>query len=112
MSTESDSPLLAHIKNILDESEQQLTPETLRRLQQARVLATQHQPATPWWVNATSIGVTAGIGLLAVNLWLNHPLPRSNLPFEDVELLSGEQNLEFYRELEFYQWLEDEKQQS
>lgn len=112
MSSNSDSEFFRRIKDTLDKGEQHLEPEIVQRLQRARIHATQSKPLTQWWVGATGIAVTAGIGILAFNLWIGQPMPHNGLPFEDVELLSGEQNLEFYRELEFYQWLEDEKQQS
>ena len=115
MSTE-DKDFLQHIRNELDEACDDLDAATCSRLNQARqqALETRRPARSRWLLPLTGLTTTAAIGVLSVNLWTTQltqqqtPQPKIDL-VEDMELLSGTEELEFFENLEFYQWLEDEK---
>lgn len=61
------------------------------------------------WTGGVAGGLAlAGAALVAVMLWHPgvHPAARVTTP-GDLELLSSNNSLEFYRDLDFYQWLQE-----
>ena len=55
---------------------------------------------------ATSMSI-----LLAVSIWLIQTPGNHHLPMDDLPLLTATEDFELYRDLEFYQWLEYEREQ-
>ena len=103
---------------LLDESADALDAATLSRLNRARQAAlAQRRPARQWALPAGL--ASACVLLLAVLTWhsylptagtsLEDPLARTAVP-GDLDLVSSEDSLEFYQDLEFYAWLEAQDQ--
>ena len=115
MSTD-DKDFIQQVRNELDEACDDLDAATCSRLNQARQQALEARQASRsrWLLPIGGLTTAAAIGILSVNLWTTQPAqhptqqPKIDL-VEDMELLSGTEELEFFENLEFYQWLEDEK---
>lgn len=97
-------------KAALDQQVEALDPNRAARLRTARRtalagLATRR----PRWVWATSGLAVAATVAFALLLWLTSPTTQGPVPqLEDLELLTSSENLEFYEDLEFYDWLAQE----
>jgi hypothetical protein len=65
-----------------------------------------------WLLPLSGLGVAAAASLLALALWLGMPSdydkPQDS-EFQDLQMLSSSEDLEFLEELDFYQWLEYEQ---
>jgi hypothetical protein len=112
MSTElqpGDDRMIARAKRLLDQSVADLDPSTTRRLQRARVAALEAKPIRRWWMVWASGLAMAGVGALAVTLWMKQSLPENHHAplFEDIDLVLSAENFELAEELEFYHWLAD-----
>ncbi|MFQ5755353.1 MAG: hypothetical protein ACE5H7_04575 [Acidiferrobacterales bacterium] len=111
MNTESEQKFLDDIRHALTEAEQDLDAYTLTQLRRARQRALKAYPACPWWRRRDVwMPTTAVTGLtvlaLASVMWFTAPAP--GLPpteAEDLELLSAQDSLDFYADLDFYYWL-------
>lgn len=120
MSNERDRPQTwpAQAKALLDQSVEQLDAATLSRLNRARQAAlAQRRPRPRQWLLPTGLA-SACMLLLALLTWHAY-VPRlapSDTPVArttssgDLDLVSGEDSLEFYQDLEFYAWLEAQDQ--
>jgi hypothetical protein len=103
------------LRSLLDKKAGELDSHTLSRLRQARsrALARQSKPAgrlqLPDWSIAGGLA-TATIAVLAFSFLLETPqdpgLPP--VPAGDLEILASGEDLEFYDQLDFYHWLEEE----
>lgn len=102
-------------KDVLDDSARDLDGATLSRLNRARHAALEQRPARSrsriWWIPA---GVaSACVLLLAVAIW-QRPFSSVNpansgaaaLSGSDADIVSGDDTLEFYQDLDFYAWLD------
>lgn len=90
---------------------EQLDPATARRLASARRLAlAQAAHRRPAWVWALPATAAAALLLAILLPWRQGPGPAAAelRAAENLELLTDEMGPEFYRDLEFYQWLERE----
>jgi len=112
-------------RTLLDESAEGLDAATLSRLNRARQIAlAQARPraAQRWFLPAGL--ASACVLLLAVAVW-HWQVPSGaarlpELPFaasasaagSDIDLVSGDDNLELYQDLEFYAWLDAQDQGS
>lgn len=108
-------------RTLLEESAQALDAATLSRLNRARQAAiAQRRPrATQRWFLPAGLA-SACVLLLAVATWHSYaPMDTtaSGLPFVtkgasdgDIDLVSGDDSLEFYQDLEFYAWLDAQDQ--
>jgi len=110
MSTErNDEELITRVRAALESR----TPDELTRarLKAARLRALDHYHPHSGWRQAWrwSVGVSATAllvaGVVAGWLWFASPVAPHPGGFEDMELLAAQDNPEFYRELDFYQWL-------
>jgi hypothetical protein len=120
-----NEPWIAQARKLLDQSAQEFDATAMSRLNRARQAAlAQRRPRVSriWFVPA---GLASACALLlAVALW--HPraptveagygtlaLPLAatkNATGGDMELVSGDDSLEFYQDLEFYAWLNGQDQ--
>jgi hypothetical protein len=104
---------LHQVKSTLDQSVDELDDATLRALRSARheaVAASKKRPA--WSMPVGGLAVAATVAAFSVSLWLTDSQPGMNAqlpPLEDLALLGDAESLEFYEELDFYLWLDDEK---
>jgi uncharacterized protein DUF3619 len=110
-------------KTVLDDSAQALDASTLSRLNRARQAAlAQNRPRVRqrWFMPAGLAG--ACVLMLAVAVWHSYapiggttdaPVPAltaKNVSEGDIDLVSSDDGLEFYQDLEFYAWLDAQDQ--
>jgi len=105
----------------LDNSIQDLDEQTLAKLTAARKQAvdivakkksnqgTDDWLGKNWLLPAGGLAVTAFAVQMSVSMWMVEPNELDQLSLEDMAVLSANEDIEFFDELEFYQWLEDEK---
>ncbi len=113
---EQDDPLNQQYRRVLDKQIETLDGKTLSRLQRARTQALQPiQQKTPARFHM-SLGWTAGFAavvVLSVTLALLSSGERNYSQdfvagLADAELLADDESIEFYEELDFYIWLEQQ----
>lgn len=111
-SDDADRRFVEEIRTSLDESVSRIDSETLFKLRRARVRAMEQGErgkrtffAFPRWVTAGGFA-TAAVVAVAASCWflaspgeapLHHPV--------DVEILTAQDHLDLYGDLEFYRWL-------
>lgn len=99
--------------SLLQESAERLDGRTRSRLTQARnaaLDAASRAPAVRW----LPIGAAAAAAVLAVLVTVNSfrqtidPIDTQMAlsPVEEIEIVTAEDSLEFYRDVEFYAWLD------
>ncbi len=98
--------------DLLDERLEELDEETLARLHAARRSALDAlDTRRHGWMTVGGWAAAAASLLLVVSLWDGgERMPESPDVFEDLELLSTKEDMEFIEDLDFYLWLEDEQQ--
>jgi len=113
MSSESEERLRALARQLRDKSEEPLDGGTLSRLAMARNRALDEVGRRRRWQAEwpLAVGAFASVAAAAVVvvLWqeVNRPPELELASADELELLASE-DLEFFEELEFYQWLEAE----
>lgn len=112
---EQHDPMNEHYRSALDRQVEELDGETLSGLRQARTLALQAMPqkSGSFGVNvgwAAGIATAAAMSVTLMLLW-----PGENdysqdfvAGLADAELLADEESIDFYEELDFYIWLEQQ----
>lgn len=109
--TDPDSPLVGRARRELDERARGLDDITIARLRAARLRALDVATVSPWrsrWMAAAGLATTAvAVVLVAGHFWLRPPSTPAQAVagLEDLELLSSREQPEFFRELDFYDWL-------
>jgi hypothetical protein len=104
---------LQKLQSTLDRSVDELDDDTLRALRKARhkaVAASERRPA--WLMPVGGLAMAATVAAFSVSLWMADSQPGVDVqlpPLEDLALLGDAESLEFYEDLEFYLWLDDEK---
>ena len=113
---ELDAAWVGQAKAVLDESAEGLDAATLSRLNQARHAALSGRPARQHWFVPAGLA-SACVLLLAVLTWHAYrPMSSDDAVFPkaatsgDIELVSSDDSLEFYQDLEFYAWLDAQDQ--
>ena len=107
MTDDKQTRFIAAAKTELDRSAQQLDELTTARLRAARQRALDARPRRLAWLAAGGLA-TAALTATLVTFLLFAPAvapPASGL--EQLDLLSENDGLELYRDLEFYRWLAD-----
>ena len=108
---------LEAVRHVLDESAADLDPVTTARLAAARARAVdkaaQRKGAGAWlgsgqWWLAAGASASVAATVLAIGLLVQSRLEEPLHGVEDLEVLSAAEALEFYDELEFYQWLQSQ----
>ena len=107
----SDEQLRHAARTMLDQATEKLDEVTALRLRRARLAALDHaRPSRrPWfaiprWVTAGGL-TTAAVMVVAVSFWSGS---REDMPVrqpEEVAILTAQEQLELYEDLEFYRWL-------
>lgn len=102
---------LQRIKATLDAQEARLDTDTVRELRLARhrALATLHKPRR-FWQPVALAGLMAMIVVVVVSLQ-HSPVrpPKTGTAMENMALLSSGDDFDLYENLDFYQWLAQEK---
>ena len=110
MTESQNTPLERQLQQNLDQIEQNLSPELSRRLYQARRAAiTQAETPAPRFKYFKPVMTASVASLLAIVMLISSP----QTPMEDIvtngakdtELISSQDDLELYQDLEFYNWL-------
>lgn len=109
---------LSAAKSTLDDSVDKLDVQVQARLAQIRRQALENVASRPslakkfshWLLPATGLVTAAAALLLVVTLWTGQPLPESQQSapmavLEDINILTDSEEIEFYQNLEFYEWL-------
>ena len=111
---ETEDKFLDAAKRALDDAEKNLDAGTVARLRAARREAIEQglrHPShmRPGWLLPLGGFATAGVVLAVAGLlWFSAPNPnllQANV--SDIELLTAHENPEFFADLDFYDWLED-----
>jgi Protein of unknown function (DUF3619) len=106
-------PFLQQVKSTLDQSADELDDATLRELRRARYAAVEaSHKRSSWLLPLGGLATAATVAAFSVSLWMASPPPgvdESLPPLDDLALLGDAESLEFYEDLDFYLWLEDEK---
>ncbi len=109
----TEEKFLQRARRVLETAEKNLDAGTVSRLRAARRTAIEdglHKSAKtrPGWLLPVGGFATAGIALAVAGLlWFS--APNGNLMqagMGDLELLTAQENPDFFTELEFYEWLE------
>ncbi|MHB8622166.1 MAG: hypothetical protein ACYC9J_12220 [Sulfuricaulis sp.] len=109
---ETDANLINAARRLLDQAERDLDAGAVARLRAARQQAIEQglrrsARARPAWLLP---GLATAIGALTVGGWLWLSAPQTNpapVSMDDLELLSAQENPEFFSDLDFYDWLDD-----
>jgi len=113
---EPEDQFLQQAKHTLVQAEQHLDADQLARLRTMRLQAIEHGQhkllrLVPDWIHPLGGLVTAGVAVLVAGvLWFATPNGQSapgNMG--DLELLTAHEGPDFFRELEFYEWLDKNK---
>lgn len=115
MTMETEDKFLNAAKRALDDAENNLDADTVARLRAARREAIEQglrRPSRmrPGWLLPVGGFATAAIVLsVAGLLWFSAPdtnLMQANV--SDIELLTAHENPEFFADLDFYDWLDND----
>lgn len=110
---EKERRFLEKVRGLLDESAEALNPETDLRLRQMRAQALERPVERRFSLFTAHRWITVGgfatvvTAVLAVFFWSHAPSP--DFPpkqEEDLEILTSQEHIDFYKDLEFFRWLE------
>ncbi|MDX1587441.1 MAG: DUF3619 family protein [Oleiphilaceae bacterium] len=109
----AEERLTEQTRRHLDPVSENLDPVIAERLAAARQQALEQMGReTPRRSRTTlaGMGLAASVALVAVlaSLYNGNDTPGQALGAEDLELMAAEEPLEFYADLEFYLWLEEQ----
>jgi hypothetical protein len=105
MTDDKESRFIAAVKAELDRDTQQLDELTIARLRAARRKALEARPRRLTWLAVGGLA-TAALTATLVAFLLFAPAVAPPVPgLEQFDLLSDNDGLELYRDLEFYRWL-------
>jgi hypothetical protein len=109
---EREKLFLERIEKELDAGAENLGHDVLLRLKKARRTALEEAEKragrrffVPKWVTAGGLA-TAMVMVMAVSFW--YKSAPEGIPVrqaEDVEILTAQENLDIYKDLDFYRWL-------
>jgi hypothetical protein len=121
--THHDDKLIEQAKETLQKRADELDDNVVTHLRAARLRATEvaaRQHERPAWITSLSgsmsnilsrpvgamVAATLVLGV-ATSLWVSNPaVPRYGV--EDIDILASAESPEFYQDLEFYLWLEEQ----
>jgi len=110
---EREKEFVEKIRGFLDESVENLNPDIRLGLQEARFQAlgaAEKRRAWffpfPRWMTVGGLA-TAATAILAFFFWYNPPsLEAPTKQVEDFEILTSKEQIEFYKDLDFFLWLD------
>lgn len=112
-----DKSFTQNIQHVLDHSSEELDADVARRLRLARHQALEaYQEKQNYWKPAAGFAVATML-LVAIGVWQfagkqqdiekldqSETIIATNI--EDLELIASSESMQFYQDLEFYQWLD------
>ncbi len=103
------------VKNHLDNSLDDLSPDITRRLQQARYAALEKaKPRSLWSFFPQAATAVFAVAVIAISLTFNFNQNNSTDTVaemdNEIEMLTSNDNLELMEDLEFIQWLLESEQ--
>jgi len=106
--TTDNQELLDSIRAELDHGVESLDAVTRSRLRQirARAMAGAGRKRTPRFLVPAGLAVTACLLALVISIVPRQQAFQENM-VEDLDLMFTQDGLEFYEDLEFYEWLEE-----
>jgi len=109
--SENDKDFLEQISNTLDQGLQNVDGDTLNRLRQARITATERTLGRHrHGARMLAGGALASVVIAVVLSLQTGQKPVNESMLEDMALLSTDVNLELYRDVDFYDWLAEKEQ--
>jgi hypothetical protein len=111
---EEKTALERRAKALFDEGVDGLDARTRSRLTQARhaavaALAQQREPfMRRWWLPTAGLATAALVALMVIIPANEQQFAAASLAVEDIDILSGAENIELLEDMEFYAWLESE----
>lgn len=114
---ELDPATIQKVRAQLDQGTDQLNVYTVQRLAQARAAALRGeraQRASRSWRLPVLGGVVAAALVISVTLQIMHRPDAVGIDVAtlDLELLTSQEDLDLYQDMEFYAWLDDEHENS
>jgi hypothetical protein len=118
--SEQKSALEQRAQNVLQSSAEGLDGQTRSRLTQARhaaldVLKQSDRRSATWWLPASTAAAAAVLTVMVTMNSAHQPDAdlaaaaggvQSAAPVDELEIVTAEDSLEFYRDVEFYAWLD------
>jgi len=105
MTDDKESRFIAAAKAELERGTQQLDELTIARLRAARRSALAARPRRVVWLAAGGLATAALTATLVAFLQFTPAAAPPVAGFEQFDLLSENDSLELFRDLEFYRWL-------
>ena len=112
MNPKDEEKILGAAEDLLEDQVNNLNALTVRRLERARMGALEAAGESPWgsflrrrWLMFGSFA-TAATAAIALFMWFNASpgvLPARQI--EDFEIITSQERLDFYQNLDFYRWL-------
>lgn len=107
-----DEAFINKAKSLLDDAADNLDEKTMSRLRQARIRALESAKdgaSINWMIPASGLAAVATVSVLTISIWTAKPVEHELADaFNDIELLTSTESLEFYEELEFYAWIDEQ----
>lgn len=113
---DSDKQMIDQVKRSLDQQADELDAATLSKLRQARARAldemghkTSRLKSGALWTGGLATAGACAVALMLV--WPEDPEITTEFgpAIADAEMLSDENSIEFYQELDFYIWLDQQE---
>ena len=106
-----DQAFLDNTRRILDNSVDGIDEDTSSRLRKIRYQALNNKAEKSYGLMPYSaFAATAAVLVLTITIWLTQaPDINDELVLEDISILTSTEELDFYQQLEFYNWLDDEQ---
>ena len=108
---DKDQAFLHNARHLLDQSVDAIDEDTSSRLRKIRYQALNNKAEKSYgFMPYSAFAATAAVLILTVTVWLTQsPNINDELVLEDMPLLTTGEELDFYQDLEFYSWLEEEQ---
>ena len=106
-----DQAFLDNTRRVLDNSVDAIDEETSSRLRQIRYQALNNKAEKNYGlIPYSAFAATAAVLVLTITIWLTQaPDINDELVLQDISILTSTEELDFYQQLEFYNWLDDEQ---
>lgn len=110
---ERDRVFVENVAKVLAEAEESTDTLTRMRLKGARLRALEAvEKPVPWyvrfpkWITAGGLA-TAMVIVMAISFWhTTDQQPKTAGQVEDLEIMTTHEQLDLYKDLDFYRWLE------